>query len=673
MFTLSLCYESGRHGYTKDPTRAFEFLKAAAAQGFPQALYKLGLCYKYGNGGADIDKDESLRLLQAAAKNGNADAQYHMAIAHMNADGVEVNHAETRRLLAAAAEQGHVAACFHMGGYFSEGLGVKKDKAEAIRLFTVSAEQDHVLSMRALVILYNGLGDLEQGFKWLKKAALKKDVNSMDILAELHLSGTGGAEKDFRLVKMLSLEAAAKGSAAAEFRLGILYQEGKGVKVNERKAVQYFTQAAMKAHYGAHYKLGMAYYDGKGVDADLAKAVDLFKTSATHGNKDAMFMLGALYRDGEGVPADLKSSMHWLRLAVESKSIEAMNELGTIYMHGQGHVDIDEAQAFSLFQEAAVCGLSAAQYNLADCYLGGVGVEKNLPKALRWFKEAAVQGDADAQFKLAQMCKGTDDKEAIEWLTKAADNGHHAAQNHLACNMKDGLDVPVNKKGALKLFKSAAEKCRDAKFNLGVCYRDGEGTAVNLEEAARWFTEAAKEGDSDAQVILYDVFKDGKGVPVDRLAAVDWLMAAAETCLVKNGATATLGQFVDLEKDNDPIALHRMGLLFLRHGHTDIATKWFISAAEFHNYADSQFSLGLLAVSNSKRMESEAAYHRHRALKLFKAAAKQGHVRAASKVVALLAKDVHLCEGEEEKEKLAKKLDKYQQLLKALDQKEDHK
>lgn len=57
-----------------------------------------------------------------------------------------------------------------------------------------------------------------------------------------------------------------------------------------------------------------------------------------------------------------------------------------------------------------------AQYDLAQKYYTGKGVEKDLHEAVKWYRKAAEQ----------------DLPEAIKWLRKAADQGHTKAKKLLA-------------------------------------------------------------------------------------------------------------------------------------------------------------------------------------------------------------------------------------------------
>lgn len=85
--------------------------------------------------------------------------------------------------------------------------------------------------------------------------------------------------------------------------------------------------------------------------------------------------------------------------------------------------------------------LAEKGYPLAECqigffYLEGLGVEKNLSKALYWTERAAEHGDRDGQYNLAWFYEegiGTekDIGKAKSWYEKAAAQGHELAAGKL--------------------------------------------------------------------------------------------------------------------------------------------------------------------------------------------------------------------------------------------------
>ena len=93
----------------------------------------------------------------------------------------------------------------------------------------------------------------------------------------------------------------------------------------------------------------------------------------------------------------------------------------------------------------------------------------------------------------------------------------------------NGEGVAVNLDEAARWIRSAAEEgVPDAQFNLGVMYEGGKGVSQNLSEALRWYRLAAQRGSADAQINLSSCFHNGLGVKQDELLAAWWVSLAAE-------------------------------------------------------------------------------------------------------------------------------------------------
>ncbi len=59
-------------------------------------------------------------------------------------------------------------------------------------------------------------------------------------------------------------------------------------------------------------------------------------------------------------------------------------------------------------------------------------------------------------------------------------------------------------------------------------YAKGKGAQVNYEQAAYWFHEAARQGNSVAEFSLGVMYSKGLGVPQDLGIALSWYLKAAE-------------------------------------------------------------------------------------------------------------------------------------------------
>ncbi|WP_457594480.1 tetratricopeptide repeat protein, partial [Hydrogenimonas sp.] len=86
-------------------------------------------------------------------------------------------------------------------------------------------------------------------------------------------------------------------------------------EIDYAKALYWYTKATREGYPQANFKLGEMFYEGKGVKTDLAKARDLFEKAAEQGHAGAQFYLGQMYLTGKGVPKDMKKAKRWMQEA----------------------------------------------------------------------------------------------------------------------------------------------------------------------------------------------------------------------------------------------------------------------------------------------------------------------------------------------------------------------
>ena len=247
-----------------------------------------------------------------------------------------------------------------------------------------------------------------------------------------------------RLAKLI--RQAQAGSAAAQFDLGMIYENGEGIPKNEAQAAEWFKKAAAQGNAKAQTILGRKYRDGEGVTQDDMKAVYWLQKSAAKGVVEAQAYLGMMYRRGDGVTQDDVKGVYWCRKAADQGNGFAQNCLGSAYKYGKG-VPKDTAKAMDLYLKASAQGDANASSALYLMYIDGDGVPKSSERAMEWLKKAADQGDSWAQYILARNYEHGDgvpqDIElAVEWYKKSAAQGDDSAQVRLARMYVGGVGVP---------------------------------------------------------------------------------------------------------------------------------------------------------------------------------------------------------------------------------------
>jgi len=122
------------------------------------------------------------------------------------------------------------------------------------------------------------------------------------------------------------------------------------------------------------------------------------------------------------------------------------------------------------------------------------GVSQDEKEALKWFLKAAEQGNADAQrnigfwYHLGRGGVPQDEKEALKWYLKSAEQGNAKAQCSLGGMFADGKGVPKDYGEAVKWYLKAAENGDAiALFNIGIMLEEGQVVPKNNLQAYFWF------------------------------------------------------------------------------------------------------------------------------------------------------------------------------------------
>ena len=142
-------------------------------------------------------------------------------------------------------------------------------------------------------------------------------------------------------------------------RLGLMYGNEIGVEKNYPLAMKWFSAAAEKGDAEAQYYIAYGYYHGMSVVIDKDKGNKYFALAAQGGEKYSLNYMGGRFRDGEGGAKNLPL-------------------------------------AFSYFKRSAMQGVANAQYNLAECYLKGIGTKADPQAAYVWFSLASAFGRESA-------------------------------------------------------------------------------------------------------------------------------------------------------------------------------------------------------------------------------------------------------------------------------------
>ena len=108
---------------------------------------------------------------------------------------------------------------------------------------------------------------------------------SLPILADFATGLDAYQKGDFAVAFQSWLPLAEQGSAAAQFNVGLLYYDGKGIRQDYAQAANWFLLSAEQDYTKAQHDLGAMYGAGKGLKRDYVQAYKWLNICAAKGDK----------------------------------------------------------------------------------------------------------------------------------------------------------------------------------------------------------------------------------------------------------------------------------------------------------------------------------------------------------------------------------------------------
>lgn len=122
------------------------------------------------------------------------------------------------------------------------------------------------------------------------------------------------------------IKLAEQGNSEAQYKVGEMYETGKGADKDLGQARDWYTKAAKQGHKKAEYKLLYLDISSNGLTDTSKNQLSALRTEANSGNADAMYFLGKMFASGVGVPKSLEDAQIWLKKAAFNGVPEAEHE-----------------------------------------------------------------------------------------------------------------------------------------------------------------------------------------------------------------------------------------------------------------------------------------------------------------------------------------------------------
>lgn len=278
-----------------------------------------------------------------------------------------------------------------------------------------------------------------------------------------------------------------------------------------------YYQSALCGNAYDQYRLAETYYYNSdrskiySADEWYKKAMLQYTKAAKKNSTEAQFMLARLYYWGKGVHQDTSTAFEWLSKAVgfeishlirtnikysNTSKILPNNRIDLIKFFTKTAEQIFLIDNSSLNSSNLIHVVSKIQFEVAQwLYYGLFGIIENK-------------------------------SEAVEWLLKSAQNGHHRASMIISKFYSEGCVVPKNNSLA-HIWQKIGLGSPNHQYSLAYRYEYGIDLPIDIERATIWYKKAARGGSSKAECALANCYINGKGLKKDKNKAFELYKKAA--------------------------------------------------------------------------------------------------------------------------------------------------
>lgn len=537
-------YEQGRASYfgldgqEVDRIKGFRYLKAAMNRGSVEAQGLVAwILYVYGEPYRKVDKKEGYRLADEIADKENPFALETQARGLFEGFAVKRDvdlswtlRSKAARALDVASKNGDPLAMFLLAQYWIQGCFEK-----------ISPNSDSMISG----VTYSSVEERRQALSYLERATQAGFPDAACALGYM-LILEGGDENEKRAFELFQRAVERKDPDAYAF-LGCCYNAGKGTAKDRLRALELFEEGDLRDSALAAEALASRYLaNSEGVFARMRcfkwvsqdilflrqkeknggdvsstrstatflrelKETDVAKAYSLLLDKEAFKELAKSRIGGAfppGVDEETLRAFYSLHLTpefqVSSLKFHKNGVLTSPRLEKETDDDVFARRyvAFKLYEKAARKHSDSACFSLCRCYYQGLGVDRNIEKAVESCRRAARNGSGigcyycGVIYEMGAITK-VNMKTAFSWYSRSAD-----------------LDCTKGYIGLARLnFKG---------------YPDGFRGKVDFAEGWRKMTYAAEKGDVEAILFLGNSCYNGKIVKKDVNEAAKWYRRGAE-------------------------------------------------------------------------------------------------------------------------------------------------
>lgn len=514
-------------------SKGYEYLKKAAMMGHFDAMVEWSLKHIQDPN----NRPHAKEWLEIAARQGNDQAAFVLGKMILDDELPEESKEKGIKWLELSAENDSPIAALLLGEYYLEHPEIENRIEKSEDWFTRAARNGNVKAMRFLGKAYlTGepfAKNISQGLMWYEKAIAQNDLQSMVDLSQFYIEGKRISRNLQRAEELLEKTVSKKQfepAGAVMYQIAQYCFRGEIFPKDEQKGYKWLRLAAEQGDKAAKFEYGVLLYEGKKVKRDLKKAVNYLRDAAWYGEPE--HQVKAEWKYALAYMEFYESENYYLHSAAESGLPEAMRDLGYYLMEGKWlEKNIVEGERW--LQKAIEHGDEEAESLLAHYYLTGETVVKDKEKGISMLEEAVSRGNVAALnhygWRLLHGNKvDTDTERGIRYLREAMEKNYDYAFANLGDYYCDGLlraRAPVEGE---RLLRQAVEMGNAfGMYCLGRHILQGR-IKGSTEEAEQLLMRAIELGEDRAMVEMGSCYSSGFKCRKDKNMALYYYHLAAK-------------------------------------------------------------------------------------------------------------------------------------------------
>lgn len=389
------------------------------------------------------------------------------------------------------------------------------------------------------VKLCNETGTNLQQMQELVVKAENGDINAIKELASLFFESD--KENDRRKAFMLYKKAneISGGDATIIAQMASCYYDGIGTDKDSVKGLKMFREAAEYEEPTTQYLFACKLRENNDPEC-----IEWFKKIYCKMNTlsaQSAYSVAIVYKEGIIIGYDQTKYLEYLWKAADLGYEKAQNELfeiyNTEYFNGSEPKNINEGLPF--LEKLAHTGCAKAAAMLAELYISGEHIEKNISTAIEWAGEAAKNGDSEFTYEFHFKLDNIDDrKKCLEF----------AAQQNNAMALCD-LGVIYDTKKDMETAKSYYIRAlnQNYSFVLSLLQNMLCFTQKKEHEYFSIVKSSADNGSAAAALKMHTIYRNGIYAAKDESLAKEYLDKAANAeypsalCII--GSYCEIGDF----------------------------------------------------------------------------------------------------------------------------------